>query len=310
MLRLKAYIGIKTYVQKEEMRETKAVWPPIIDESTFNRVGKLLDKNKSRYKPHKDGKFPYLFSGLTFCMKCSNHMVGKSATGRKGKVGYYEHSWATKRDSCLSKKMFKCDPHRIPSKKLEPIVWEKVVSFATDPEFMKTVFEKVKSKHESNPLRLGGKTSFDRIVGLETFESFTDHYRKFILGSSDVTQRRQLIKKFVNRIDIGTESFKIHFIVDKDHYKQELALTGTGSSPNKFLRNFGSHTLTVGAQVEQVDEPVATFAFEVQAYPEAKALSAIELANLYERLKSFYKVADLIGSSEAFARQNSKQPRS
>jgi hypothetical protein len=61
-----------------------------------------------------------------------------------------------------------------------------------------------------------------------------------------------------------------------------------------------------GAQVAQVDEPLTTFIFELEAYPEAKALKSKELRALYARLKSFYKVADLIGSSEGFARQNAK----
>ncbi len=74
-----------------------------------------------------------------------------------------------------------------------------------------------------------------------------------------------------------------------------------------FSRNTCSNNLTVGAQVEQVDEPPATFIFELEAYPEAKSLSAKDLNNLYARLKSFYRVAGLIGASEAFVRQNCKK---
>ncbi len=121
ILRLKAYIGIKAYNHKGEMREVKAVWPAIIDDATFKRVNRLLSQNRFRYKPYKEGRFPYLLSGLVFCKTCRSQMPGKSATGYSGKVGYHEHSWATKRDSTLSNKMFHCDPHRIPSKKLEPL---------------------------------------------------------------------------------------------------------------------------------------------------------------------------------------------
>ncbi len=49
--------------------------------------------------------------------------------------------------------MFRCDPHRVPSKILEPLAWEKVLSFATDPEFCRRVFEKVKAHHKENPQR-------------------------------------------------------------------------------------------------------------------------------------------------------------
>ena len=98
IIRNKAYIGIKTYTQKGEQKEVKAVWQPIVDEMIFQRANEKLTKNHSRHKPLKEtSKHPYLLSGVCFCMKCGDHMPGKSATGRNGKVPYYEHSWATKR---------------------------------------------------------------------------------------------------------------------------------------------------------------------------------------------------------------------
>lgn len=104
LLRNKAYLGIKVYHVKNETREAKAVWPAIIDEPTFIRAGKLLDKNRHRLKPWKNGRMPYILSGTVHCQTCQSHMPGKSATGNSGKVGYYEHAWATKRDSTLSKR--------------------------------------------------------------------------------------------------------------------------------------------------------------------------------------------------------------
>lgn len=312
ILRNKAYLGIKVYRHKDEQKEVKAVWPAIIDEVTFNRAGQLLDKNRRRYKPHKHGKMTYLFSGVVFCKTCGSHMPGKSATGHSTKVGYYEHAWATKRDSTLSKKMFHCDPHRIPSKKLETAAWEKVVQFITDEGLMARILEKVRERHEENPhrkemerlkakimgvnsqidalserlselpkgvsavpiykqleklqrikeehdealikFRSGGVTSLDRIVGLDTFEDFASHHRKLVVGAADVTQRRQLIQKFVRRVEVGVDTFKIDYIVDQEHYKRELALKEARSrllagrrSGAKISTNYSSNTLTFGA---------------------------------------------------------------
>jgi site-specific DNA recombinase len=309
ILRNKAYIGIKSYSFRGEKKEAKAVWPAIIDVATFERVGKVLDKNRRRYKPDKSGKMPYIFSGLTCCATCSNPMSGKSAHGRSGKVGYYEHGWATKRDSTLSKKMFKCDPHRVPSRILEPAVWEKVLSFATDQEFARKIFEKVQKHHKENPqrqdmerlkaklfgvnsqidalseriaelpkgvsadplirqlaklqnvyrehedalveLKMNGKTNFDRIVGLETFNEFAEHYRKMVLGDLSVTQKKQFVQKFIKKIEVGVKVYKVHYYVDNDHYRRELALREAGSLPFKaglkLFNNFDSNTLTFGA---------------------------------------------------------------
>jgi Recombinase zinc beta ribbon domain len=195
------YIGVKAYTVKDETKEAKAVWPAIVDAATFAHANKRLDSNKGRYKPYKEGKFPYLLSGIMFCEKCQNHMPGKSATGRNGKVGYYEHSWATKRDSTLSKKIFRCEPHRIPSRIIEPLVWQEVVKFVTKRDFIEAIHKKVKALHEE--------------------------------------------------IEAAPDSLKIHFIVDKNHYRAEktlgAALSATPNSNSLFLKNSGSNTLTIGA---------------------------------------------------------------
>ncbi len=309
ILRSKTYIGVKRYQHQGEEREAKAVWPAIVDNVVFQRANEVLSKNRSRLKPHKAGRMPYVLTGVLHCKTCGSHMPGKSATGNGGKVGYYEHAWATKRDSTLSKKIFKCEPHRVPSKKLEPVVIEQVTKFITNRHFAERIFKRVKELHTENPrhkdrerakakilglgsqidalserlaelpkavsaapiykqmeklqtlkleneealakLQNGGATSLDRIVGLESFEDFASHYRNLVLRDLDPNAQKQMIQKFVSKIEVGTDSFKIHFIVDKEHYRKELALKVAGSDSLKFLgvsTNRGSNTLTYGAQ--------------------------------------------------------------
>ena len=312
ILRNKIYLGIKVYKHKGEVKEAKAVWPALVDEVSFQRIGKNLDKNRRRYKPHKEGRLPYILTGLCHCMNCNSAMPGKSATGNVGKVGYYEHSWATKKDSTLSKKIFKCEPHRVPAKKLEPFVQEKFRVLMSDRFFMKKILEKVKLKHEANPLRKDeerfkakifginsqieglaerlaelpitvsaapiykqmerledirkenqealvnlrttGRTSLDRIVSLEKFEDFANHYQKYLLDAT-VTEQKQMLQKFIRKVEVGVDSVKIHWIVDQDHFDRELALkragsrsAGSGSSGLDFFRDVGSYTLTIGAR--------------------------------------------------------------
>ncbi len=129
MLINKSYIGMKVFKDGNKKIQVKAAWEAIIDNSLFDRVQLLLKKNRHRKKPHTKTRFPYLLSGITYCMSCGNVMCGKSAHGNGGKIGYYEHSWATKKESCLTKKTFSCNPHRVLAKKLEPLVIEKVLNF-------------------------------------------------------------------------------------------------------------------------------------------------------------------------------------
>lgn len=307
ILKNKMYIGVKVYSYRGEQKEAKAVWPAIIDESTFRRANEKLAKNRGRMKPKSFYKLPYLLSGLSFCMKCGNHMPGKSATGKSGKVAYYEHSWATKRNSTLSKPIFKCDPHRVLGKRLEPLVWQELVKFLTDPKFIKTMLGEIKKTHEVNPdlrekerlkaklyginsqidamverlsqlpktisaapifkqmeklelakkeiedglarVKSGSGAMTQALVKLSTFDTFVHHYRQYLTNETDHAVRKQIVQKFIKRIEIGTESIKIHWNLDQDHYERELALRGRSlTSSSTFSRNLCSYTLTIGAR--------------------------------------------------------------
>lgn len=142
----KAYIGIKVFKDGDAHCETDAVWDAIVDVDIFNRVQMKLKKNLSKKKPHSKKRYPYLLSGITFCKACGDAMCGKSAHGNGGKIGYYEHSWATKRNSTLTKKIFDCEPRRVLAKKLEPLVSEKVEAILFQDQFVRALFEKLKAK--------------------------------------------------------------------------------------------------------------------------------------------------------------------
>lgn len=55
-----AYIGKKKYKENGEEKIATAVWEPLVDEITFERVQNKLKKNKSRKKPHSKTRYPYL----------------------------------------------------------------------------------------------------------------------------------------------------------------------------------------------------------------------------------------------------------
>ncbi len=62
-------------------------------------------------------------------------------------------------------------------------------------------------------LRTTGRTSLDRIVSLEKFEDFASHYQKYLLEAT-VTEQKQMLKKFIHKVEVGVDSVKIHWIVD------------------------------------------------------------------------------------------------
>jgi DNA invertase Pin-like site-specific DNA recombinase len=280
ILRNKAYIGIKVYTHKSEIKEVKAVWDAIVDDVTFKRANEMLTKNKSRLKPIKDeSRYPYLLSGVTFCMTCGDFMPGKSATGRNEKVPYYEHSWATKRNSALTKKTFKCDPHRVPERVLGPLVWNEFLRLLQNDDFILSLREQVIKIHgENNSAKEYGKlkaklyglnsqldalaerisilpkavspgplfkqmekieghkkeieeqllntTEVDldqRLVPMETFAEFREIIKKSLSENPDANVRKMILQKFVRRVEVGTDSVKIYWNVDKEFYLNEVS---------------------------------------------------------------------------------------
>ena len=139
-----------------------------MDQTSFDRVQKILSANKSRKKPHSEIRYPYLLSGFLFCKTCGDRMGGKSAHGKLEKFAYYEHTRAMKAQSGLSKKVFSCEPHRILAKRIEPVVWQEVKAFLLSPVMAKAIFDEAKEKalaakgvNEADKLKrkVGGVTS-------------------------------------------------------------------------------------------------------------------------------------------------------
>ncbi len=122
LLTNKAYIAVRVYRVKDEWRESKACWEPIIDETVFYRVQKILSVDAKHRKPPSQNRFPYLLSGVLYCKACGDRLCGKSAHGKGGKIAYYEHTQFFKATSLLHTKSLYCYPKRILAYKIEPVV--------------------------------------------------------------------------------------------------------------------------------------------------------------------------------------------
>lgn len=160
ILRNKAYVGTRAYRIAGKSGQAKATWEPIIEPEKFNLVQEILSKNKNRFKPHTQNRYPYLLSGLTTCGVCGDVLVGKSANGNGGKIAYYEHGWAIKRQSGLVKKVFTCKGHmRVLAKKLEPIVWENICQLLQTQTTAKLLLEEAQNLFEAEK----GNTEIDSL---------------------------------------------------------------------------------------------------------------------------------------------------
>jgi len=150
ILKNKAYLGIKSFSVKGEVKEVKAVWPAVIDEVTFKRVQRILKKNFRSKKPKDWSLHPYLLTGRIRCSACGDTLCGKSATGSTKKIPYYEHANATKRQSGLSKKFFKCQPVRFSANRAEEIVWQKVIEVLCMPKLAEELLKSARKQCENS----------------------------------------------------------------------------------------------------------------------------------------------------------------
>lgn len=78
------YIGIFTYKEKKHYNYI----PPIVDETLFYKVQKMLETNKGPSERARN-RGDYILSGKAYCGHCNSLMHGISGTGKSGKLYYY-----------------------------------------------------------------------------------------------------------------------------------------------------------------------------------------------------------------------------
>lgn len=154
MIRNKMYIGVRVYKQNEEQKEAEAVWLPIVDRDTFDMANEILSKNKKLTNINEEGKdtrYPYLLSSLLSCKVCGDRLSGKSAHGKREKIGYYEHSWATRKGSQIPGYKHECWPYRVLAKDLESAVWKEILKVLSIDEICKEIFDEAFKSFKTNP---------------------------------------------------------------------------------------------------------------------------------------------------------------
>ena len=105
-------------------------------------------------------------------------------------------------------------------------------------------------KEIEEKLLSGTEVNLDqRLVPLETFSEFSKIVKKSLSEHPDANVKKMILQKFVRRVEIGSDSVKIHWNVDKEFYINEISQAKACGS-FKILNdsgNVGSNSLTIGA---------------------------------------------------------------
>ena len=139
------YIAVKKFKAKGgAFQEAKAVWEPIIERETFEKVQALLKQNHCRGKSHEKDRYGFTLTGLASCSECGGRLIGKSAHGNGGKIPYYDHGSVHRLYQCTSEKPKNCFPTRVMAKVIEPLVWDEVTKVIKNPETAEALLAEAK----------------------------------------------------------------------------------------------------------------------------------------------------------------------
>jgi hypothetical protein len=88
-----------------------------------------------------------------------------------------------------------------------------------------------------------------RFVTQETFTDFTEYWDKFLLTVND-EMKKKIVQNFVRRVEVGRNDVNVHWLVDEEHYQNELNLRSnspvSGENQKKNMVG-GSYHLINGA---------------------------------------------------------------
>ncbi len=113
--------------------------------------------------------------------------------------------------------------------------------------------ELAKKDNEERLLKVKALNLDRRLVPLETFENFARQVSKSLKETPDFNIRRMTLQKFIRRVEIGVDSVKIYWNLDREFYERELKMKikKPGARDPGFLKtsaNVGSQSLTNGAR--------------------------------------------------------------
>jgi len=134
----------KVLTQRDSTEWIQFSTPAIIEKGLFDEAQKRLHHNRETLR--KQTKRDYLLSGIVLCETCNKPYISQTATagknGRLNDASFYRHRI----------RQGHCNNHTISARKLEPIIWDKIITLLLDPgslqEGYTQALEKEKETHK------------------------------------------------------------------------------------------------------------------------------------------------------------------
>jgi site-specific DNA recombinase len=137
------------------------VTPPIVTTEMFEAARAVVEENKRKANYKRNRNRPFLLRGFIFCDVCKNPMYPEEDQIRvmknrvrsvTGHIGLYRCSHGRRKVNRVNPDI-KCDGGRIYASDIEGAVWDKVLSFLSNPNAIAAEVEKVLSDMPDDALR-------------------------------------------------------------------------------------------------------------------------------------------------------------
>lgn len=226
--------GLKTYTENGEVHKVKAVWNGIVSEKVFHETAKRLKDNKHFKKGHSKKRYPYILSGLVYCSECGDKLTGKSAHGKGGKVGYYEHGWRYRKNFCKTEKMHTCEaPTRFNAERVHKLIIDKVTELLSDQESAKELLSRASKVSKKDPIKADIKRYQNRRINVDRkLEILTERLTELPkeLSANSIYKKMEVLQTQKKELDELIESKKrelkgaLDSVVDLDDWNKFLKL--------------------------------------------------------------------------------------
>lgn len=188
--------------------EYSNMFPPIVEEETFNEAKRELDKDKFKNWRYKYKDSPFILSGKIYCANC----VGSGDTSKKGQTHHYYKC------SKKIKNTKHCDSKEYRKDELEDFIINSIKDKLNDDKIMDSIIKNTitlynNEIHESLDLKV-------LIMKLKEVNSKLDNYTKAI-GQGIINQH---IKDMIKSLSKDKEAHLNLLFQFKRHFKKNLLL--------------------------------------------------------------------------------------
>lgn len=223
LLRNRRYIGY--YIYKGE--ETPNGMPRILDDELFDRVQRILDKNK-KAPARARGKEEYLLTTKLFCGYCREMMTGYSGTGKSGRVYHYYICNKAKKKQCKKKIVNKqAIEDRIVSE------CRKLLNKTNIDHIAKSIANICAAESETHAIKQMNKAIKEIDTAIENLLVALEHGQSVDVISERIEQRK--LEKGNLEEQIAIENAK-QFILTEPQVKSFLNSLKTGDIDNEKIR--------------------------------------------------------------------------